>query len=195
VDAQPVLHPVGPLPPRVYWIRRAVLVAVVLVLVIGIAVSCAGGSGPKHPAAGPSTSPTPAGTGKPAPAACEHGALAVTASTDADRYAAGTLPRLKVTIHNTGAACVLTESPSARSWTIVSGADQIWTTAGCSSSHTATQTTLKAGGSVSHSLVWNRHRTGKACAVSATQAAPGTYQLTVTVNGVTSGPAIFHLTG
>lgn len=190
-----MLHPVGPLPPWVYWIRRGVLVGILLALVIGIAVSCSGGSGGGHRAAGASTSPTPTGSGHPAPAACEHAALAVTASTDADRYAAGSLPRLKVTIRNTGAACVLTESPSTRSWTIVSGADQVWTTAGCSSSHVATQTTLKAGGSVSHTIVWNRHRSGKACAVSATQAAPGTYQLTVTVNGVTSGPAIFHLTG
>jgi hypothetical protein len=195
VDSQAVLHPVGPLPPRVYWIRRVVLVGILLALVIGIAVSCSGGSGGGRPAAGASTSPRPTGSAQPAPAACEHAALAVTASTDADRYAAGSLPRLKVTIRNTGVACVLTESPSTRSWTIVSGADQVWTTADCARSHTATQTTLKAGGSVSHTIIWNRHRSGKACAVSATQAAPGTYQLTVSVNGVTSGPAIFHLTG
>ena len=189
------MHPVGPLPPRVYWIRRAVLLAIVAVLVVAIAVSCSGGSGGGHPSVTPSSSPTATPTGRAAPAACAHSALSVTASTDADRYAAGTLPRLKVTIRNTGPACVLTESPSTRAWTIVSGADQIWTTAGCASSHAATQTTLKSGGTVSHTIAWNRHRSGKACAVSATEAAPGTYQLTVTVDGVTSGPAIFHLTG
>lgn len=190
-----MLHPVGPLPPRVYWTRRAVLLAILLVLVVAIAVSCSGGSGARHPAAAPSARPTPTGSGHVSPAACAHSALNLTASTDADRYATGTLPRLKMSIHNTGPACVLTESPSARSWTIVSGADQIWTTAGCASSHVATQTTLKAGGTVSHTIVWNRHRSGKGCAVSATLAAPGTYQLTVTADGVTSGPSVFHLTG
>ena len=101
-----------------------------------------------------------------------------------------------MSIRNTGAlACVLTESPRTRSWTIVSGADQVWTTVGCQAGSNARDTTLKAGASARHTLLWNRHRTGKGCTVSTTEAAPGTYQLTVTVNGLTSTTAVFHLTG
>jgi hypothetical protein len=177
-----------------------VLLAVLAVILVAIAVSCGAGSGGGHPSA-TATSPKPKPSGSSsspsvAPGACVRSQLAVTATTDADTYAAGTLPRLQLVIRNTGSvACVLSESPSTRSWTIVSGPDKVWTTAGCATSHRVSQTTLSAGGSARHSLVWNRHRSGQKCATSTVEAAPGTYQLTVVVNGVTSGPAVFHLTG
>jgi len=185
--------------PRVYWTRRIALIAALLVVIIAIAVSCSAGSGSGHPpAATPTSSSTPTPSSRPTvnAAACRHGQLAVTASTDATTYPAGVLPHLSVSIRNTGAvACVLTESPRTRSWTIVSGTDQIWTTAGCQAAGTAHDTTLKAGAAVHHSVTWNRHRSDKGCAASSVEAAPGTYQLTVSVNGLTSSTAVFHLTG
>lgn len=59
------LRPVGPLPPSVYWRRRAVLLGVPLVLILAIAYSC-GGSNPKqaaHTSATPPVSPPSTGTG------------------------------------------------------------------------------------------------------------------------------------
>ena len=198
MDSSPLLRPVGPLPPRVYWTRRIGLLAVVAVLLVVVAVSCSGGSGSPHarsqPSPTPSPTPTPTQGTARAAAACTRAQLSVTAATDADQYPAGSLPRLRVTVRNTGSGpCVLTESPSSRTWTIVSGTDQVWTTTGCASSHTATATTLGKGSFVRHTIVWNRHRSGKQCAVSSTEAGAGTYQLTVTVNGITSAPAVFHL--
>jgi hypothetical protein len=199
VDSRPplahaVLQPVGPLPPRVYWTRRLVLLAVIAVLIAAVAVACAGGSShPRQPAA-PVVSPSPSPSAAAANGRCTSAGINVDAATDADSYAPGTLPRLTVTVSTKGAvSCVLTESPSARTWTIVSGADQIWTTAGCQSGHNATRTVLKPGSAVRHTIVWNRHRSDKKCAVS-TAATPGTYQLIVIVNGVRSQPAVFHLT-
>ena len=90
---------------------------------------------------------------------------------------------------------MLTESARTRSWTIVSGNDKVWTTVGCQSAGTARNTTLKAGAAVRHAMVWNRHRSDKGCTVSTVEAAPGTYQLTVNVNGISSSTAVFHLTG
>ena len=194
-----MLHPVGPLPPRVYWTRRVLLLAVLAVVLLVIAVSCSGGS--SSPRAAGSTGGTPrpspsSTTPSSAPIACSRDQLAVTAETDADKYAAGTLPRLTAVVRNTSAtACTLTESPKTRTWTVVSGADQVWTTVGCVTSATAKSTTLAPGKSVRHTIVWNRHRSGEKCTTSTVEAAPGTYQLTVTVNGVTSGIAVFHLTG
>jgi len=189
-----VLQPVGPLPPRVYWTRRVVVLAVLAVLIAGIAVACAGGSGHPRAAAKPAVSPSPQTASHAAGGRCTGADLDVVASTDADKYAAGILPRLTVTVRARGAAsCVLIESPSARTWTIVSGADQIWTTAGCRTSHTATRTVLQPGMTVHHTIVWNRHRSDKRCAAT-NAAAPGTYQLVVVVNGVQSQPAVFHLT-
>jgi len=197
VDSRALLQPVGPLPPRVYWTRRAALLAILAVLIIAIAVSCSGGSGSGHPAASTSTTtPTPSSSPTVTAAACRRDQLAVTASTDATTYPAGVLPRLQLSVRNTGSlACVLTDSPRTRSWTIVSGTDQIWTTAGCPAASNAHDTTLKPGTAVRHTIVWNRHRSGKDCTLQTDPAAPGTYQLTVTVNGVTSTTAVFHLTG
>ena len=192
-----LLHPVGPLPERVYWTRRVALLGIIAVLIIAIAVACSGGSSSGHPSAStPTSSPTPSTGPTVTASACRRDQLAVTASTDATTYAADVLPRLQVNIRNTGSlACVLTESPRTRSWTIVSGTDQLWTTVGCQAAATAHNTTLKVGAEVRHSLLWNRHRSGKGCIVSTTEAGPGTYQLTVSVNGITSTTAIFHLTG
>jgi hypothetical protein len=192
--AHAVLQPVGPLPPRVYWTRRLVVLALVAVLIAAVAVACSGGSTRPRPRATPIPSPSPSRSPAAANGRCTGADIDVVATTDADKYAPGTLPRLTVTVSTKGAvACVLTESPSARTWTIVSGPDQIWTTAGCQSGHLATRTALKPGAPVRHTIVWNRHRSDKKCAVS-TAATPGTYQLTVIVNGVRSPPAVFHLT-
>jgi hypothetical protein len=199
VDSRPplahaVLQPVGPLPPRVYWTRRLVVLAVIAVLIAAVAVACSGGSThPRHRAT-PIVSPSPVPSPAAANGKCTGAGINVVATTDADKYAPGTLPRLTVTVSTKGAvSCVLTESPSARTWTIVSGPDQIWTTAGCQSGHNASRTVLKPGAPVRHTIVWNRHRSDKKCAVSAV-ATPGTYQLIVVVNGVQSQPAVFHLT-
>ena len=192
--AQAVLRPVGPLEPRVYWTRRFVALAVVAVLIAAVAVACSGGGSHPRRTAALIPSPSPHATSSVPNGRCGSSDLEVAASTDADKYAPGTLPRLSVTVRTRGTvSCVLTESPSARTWTIVSGADQIWTTAGCQSGHTASRTVLKPGAQVRHTIVWNRHRSDKKCAIS-TAATPGTYQLIVIVNGVRSQPAVFHLT-
>jgi hypothetical protein len=185
------------MPPRVYWTRRAALLGILVVLIIAIAVSCSGGSGSGTPSASrPTSSPTPSTPPTVAAAACRRDQLTVTANTDATTYPAGVLPRLQVSVRNTGSqACVLTESPRTRSWTIVSGTDQVWTTVGCQAASTARDTTLRPSAAVRRSIVWNRHRSGKGCTASSAQAAPGTYQLTVSVNGITSTTAVFHLTG
>src|SRR5947199_10039732 len=101
-----MLHPVGPLPPRVYWTRRVVLLAIFAVILIAVAVSCGAGSGSGHAAASPETktktqpsaSTTPSASTAPAP--CRRKQLAVTASTDAATYTSGTLPRLRLTVRN-----------------------------------------------------------------------------------------------
>src|SRR5947209_5300998 len=114
MDPRAVLHPVGPLPPRTYWLRRLAPLAILLALLIVVAVSCSGGGSAKKPtaASGPTGSPTPSfppstrssTTGTGTPPGCTRAALEVTASTDATKYPAGSLPRLVVTVRNTGLA-------------------------------------------------------------------------------------------
>src|SRR4051794_27082655 len=136
MDPGAVLHPVGPKPPRTYWIRRAGLIVVVVVAVVLVAHACSGGGAGKGDdrAAGDrqriSTTPTPtvsdSASHEPLPR-CRHSALQVTAASDAETYAAGVLPRFTAVVRNVGAtACRFPSQPSARAWTVESGADRIW---------------------------------------------------------------------
>jgi cytoskeletal protein RodZ len=59
-----VLHPVGPLPPRAYWLRR-VLIVLVVVLVVALVWWLFAGMGSGSPAAGPTGSGTPTPTTTP----------------------------------------------------------------------------------------------------------------------------------
>src|SRR5947209_11678555 len=122
-----VLHPVGPQPARVYWLRRLMPLLILFVLVLVIAISCSGGSSAKRstPATGtaatptrtPTPTPTRATTSSPAP--CGSGDLGVTAGTDTAKYPTGVLPRLVVRVRNTGlTACTFADAPSRRVWTV-----------------------------------------------------------------------------
>lgn len=196
MDARAVLHPVGPHEPRVYWTRRAVLLAaVVVVLVLLAAYGCSGGTAkPTATSSGhPTTTPTPAPSATAAAAvpACVKSQLSVAATTDATTYPAGVLPRLTATVRTT-AECRL--PASAINWEIVSGTDTVYTTVGCPAASHVTYT-LRPSHPVRPGRVWDRHRSVAGCATPGTSAAPGTYQLRVTVDGVQSGVAVFHLAG
>lgn len=196
MDAHAVLHPVGPHEPRVYWIRRAtLLLAVVLVLVLLTAYGCSGGNG--HPAASPRTTPSPSATPTPSaskgPAACAERNLTVVASTDATTYPAGVLPHLSVTIRTGGSAPCELPARAIR-WEIVSGTDTVYTTAGCPPGNGAAFT-LRPGHPARTGRIWDRHRSLPGCATPGSAATAGTYQLRVTVDGVQSAVAVFHLTG
>jgi hypothetical protein len=206
MDPRALLEPVGPLPPRVYWVRRGALLAALVLLVVVIAVSCSGGSSRRAaqtvkpvatstPATTPSATPTSSASLSPAIPHCGRADITVTVSTDAPSYPPGVIPQLQVSIRNSSArTCYLTESPSRRTWTIVSGSDTVWTTAGCQRSSAAVRTTLSPGESVRHTLAWNRHRSGPQCTTTSTEAPPGTYQLSTVVSGVHSDKAVFRLT-
>ena len=197
MDARAVLHPVGPHEPRVYWTRRAVLLlAAVVVLVLVSAYGCSGGSA--HPAASrgtppPTASSTPSPTASTGTAGCAKSDLSVVASTDASTYAAGVLPHLSVTIRTSGS--VACELPARGiSWEIVSGTDTVYTTAGCPPAARASFT-LRPSHPARTGRIWDRHRSLPGCTSPGAAAAPGTYQLWVTVDGVRSAVAVFHLTG
>jgi hypothetical protein len=127
-----VLHPVGPQPARVYWVRRLVLLLLAAVLVTGLALAvgtarggAADGQGAADgaPAAGagegaqgavPQDAGSEAtdgtedagddaeGTEDDAAAACAPETLTTTLAADAPSYPAGATPTFTVTLSNTG---------------------------------------------------------------------------------------------
>jgi hypothetical protein len=201
MDPGALLHPVGPHEPRVYWTRRAVLFVVVLVLVLVLAFACGGGSSGtpttsvNHPRPTPSTSTS--APASPAPTTtCTAAQIRVTATTDAASYPAGVQPHLTVAVRNTSAQpCRLPVGPGAVTWTIVSGPDQVWTTAGCPHTKTSTRTLLRRGQPWRSTIVWDRHRSVPGCATQGRVATAGTYQLRTSTLGVAAPAAVFHLTG
>lgn len=200
MDSRAVLHPVGPHEPRVYWTRRAFLVAgLLLVFVLVIAYGCSGRAA--HPTAAnrPSTAPSASHTPSPTPtpstavAACAASQVTVAASTDATTYPAGVLPHLTATLRTSGpTACQV--PASALRWEIISGTDTVYTTAGCPATGHATYQ-IRPNHPVRIGRIWDRHRSVAGCATPGTSAGSGTYQLRVAVDGVQSPVAVFHLTG
>jgi hypothetical protein len=201
MDARGVWRPVGPRPARTYWMRRAVLLLVLVVIVVGAARARSGGSPQSRqgtaspgPVASPSSS-GPAAGHHHKPARCRRGDLSVQATTDATSYPAGVSPRLSVIVRNTSPApCRFRSDPAARTWSILSGSDQVWSTADCTGPGHRVLSRLGAGKTISYAVVWDRHRSVAGCASAGAEAQPGAYRLYVTVDRVRSAAAIFHLT-
>jgi hypothetical protein len=174
-----------------------VLLVVLVVLIVVVAKACSGGSA-KSGASGPGTTSSPTSTVSPSPARvpdCLRRDLSVTADADASTYPAGATPRLSAVVRNVSDhACRFRTSPGDRVWTIVSGSDQVWSSADCTRKGAIAKSRLQAGKTIAYALVWNRHRSAKSCPSDTPQAPRGTYQLKVTVNGVAADTVVFHLT-
>jgi hypothetical protein len=187
------MHPSGPEPPTVYWIRRAAVVVVAITVlallwwVIGAvrgggsadaAVDSSSASGSPSPAAsgspeassqpsgdGTATSqPTSSATQDAAPVACEDSAIAVDATTDASTYPVGSTPRLTLTIENTGSvACKRDVGPKANELSITSGGYHVWSSDDCNASDKSKVVVLKAGEKVASSITWDGKITAPNC--------------------------------
>lgn len=197
MPAHPLLQPVGPRPPGVYWARRSGVLAVVIAAVVLVAYACSGGSGkPAQPRAASSPRPSPSPTATATSTAllpCVASQLMVSASTDAASYPAGVLPRLGVAIRTAGSPCTLPAGSVL--WEVISGTDKVWTSVGCASIASKEHGDVRPNHPIRFGLIWDRHRSTPNCGPSGAAAGDGTYQLFVTVRGQKSSPAVFHLTG
>lgn len=210
MDPDALLHPVGPLPATVYWVRRAVLAATAVAVLLLLLNWLAGRGGPPSragaapvrshspapvtPSSLPSSpsSPTASPTLAAVPA-CPDRVLSVVAATDATVYPSGRQPVLSVTIRNTGpGSCRRDVGPGARGLTIRSGSDRIWSSDDCEGAGSAT-ITLARGAARSFALRWPRMRSEPSCPGRGTPARPGTYRLYARLGSITSGPAVFYL--
>ncbi|WP_182112147.1 MULTISPECIES: DUF4232 domain-containing protein [unclassified Actinotalea] len=203
-----VLRPVGPRPPRVYWIRRLVLLAAV-VLVLALAwslVSKAFGAGraadtpddttPVAAAeadaeAATETVEQPADVG---PVACAAADLTVTLTTDARSYPAGAQPTFTVAVTNAGTIpCTVDAAATQRELVVTSGADRIWSSLDCSPDPAANLLLLEPGGRADTPVVWDRTRSAAGCPGGLPEPGAGTYSAVVSTLGATSGAAVFEL--
>lgn len=154
------------------------------------------------PTAAPTTgTPTPAASSTAAAVVptCRDGDLTVAVTVDQPTYGSGTDPRLLLTVTNTsGHACRSDLGTDARSFTVYSGSDRIWSSADCAHG-SATVAVLTPKQSIAYAGTWARRRSSPAspaspaCPSSGTAALPGTYRLFGRLGALVSAPVVFGL--
>ncbi len=216
------MHPSGPEPPTVYWIRRAavVVIAITVLALLWWLIGAVRGGGSAEAVADTSSSSasaetssspqpsasgsaggsvdesTPAASSETEPVACEDSAIAVDATTDASTYPVGSTPRLTLTIENTGdVSCKRDVGPKANELSITSGGYHVWSSDDCNASDNSKVVVLKAGEKVASSITWDGRLTSAGCPDENGPAAKaGTYRVEGRNLKVTSEPTPFSLT-
>ncbi|WP_066585915.1 hypothetical protein [Cellulomonas timonensis] len=198
-----VLRPAGPLPSRVYWTRRFVVLGLPLLVVIVVVWALLGrggtpdadnvnadGSGEQEPVDGAEDEPADPG----APQACAPEALALTLAADSASYAAAAIPTFTVTLANTGEVDCLVDAGSGQlEIAIVSGEDRIWSSRDCPAGAAERKLLLGPGQSDVTQVQWTRVRSAEGCATGLPAVKSGTYSATLTAAGAASAPQVFVL--
>jgi len=174
------MHPSGPEPASVYWVRRAAIVVLALTVVVGawwLLGAIRGSSAPTSSEATP-TEPTtatalpgteasaaPAVPVEPAePGPCPDSAITVEASTDSSTYRVGAEPKLTLAITNTGTtACTRDVGPKANELEITSGGYHVWSSDDCNASDKTKVVLIEPGQTVASSIAWNGRLSQKGC--------------------------------
>jgi len=202
-----VVRPRGPLPPKVYWRRRLIVLAILVLIIVVLVIVFIprGGAGPESTQStgmettGPLATPVPTAT---AGGVCDPSRIAITADTDKTEYAAGELPQLWFTLENkTSQPCTIevgsTDSTFAVSSPSGSGDEIYWTTADCASAEAAqpVTVTLKPGiPEESQKVSWPRARsTPGDCTLTEPQvgADGASFDFRVTLDGLSATKRIY----
>ncbi len=219
-----MLHPVGPLPPSVYWRRRLVLFGAPLLILLTIAVALVGGGGGATPtaaststssaAATTSAAPTPttsaaATTTHPAsirptttaaaPAtvtACTKAQLKVSAASDAASYPAGAQPDLSLVVVNAGPApCIQDLADSQIELRVYAGSARVWGSHDCQVQPGTSPQRLPVGQTIRRSIQWSGLSSQPGCAGTRQRVPAGTYTLYPLLGGVQGKASQFVLAG
>jgi hypothetical protein len=178
------LEPAGPLPPSVYWRRRAiVLVLAILVFSGGWTLFTAFNAG---------TTPAPTASQTPgAVAACNSNDIALRAETNQEAYAEGEFPQFSMTITNAGTtACTLEVGTDKQKYVIMSGSDLIWDSTVCQIAPQPFSQVFEAGQALTTDAVeWGRARSDNCDSGTPAVGGGASYQLTVYVGEIQSAEA------
>jgi hypothetical protein len=178
------LEPAGPLPPSVYWRRRAiVLVLAILVFSGGWTLFTAFNAG---------TTPAPTASQTPgAVVACNSTDIALRAETNQESYAEGEFPQFSMTITNAGTTpCTLEVGTDKQKYLIMSGSDPIWDSTVCQIAPQPFSQVFEAGQSLTTDAVeWGRARSDNCDSGTPAVGGGASYQLTVYVGEIQSTEA------
>jgi len=195
-------HPIGELPPEVYWRRRLVAGAFLLlaILVVFFLIKAASAGPPKTP--GPGVSETPSVTTTPSPAvtgvrACGVADLIIDLAPTTRDFASPTSPTFHATVTQKGlTACVLDPAVTGTELLVTSGSDRIWSNLDCAQPLlSGTPVALSPNQTADLTAEWPRIRSNPSCGTGLATPLHGTYHATLTIDGVTSTTATFTLSG
>ncbi len=210
------MHPNGPEPSSVYWIRRAAILVVLLTVVLGVwwlfgAVLGGDSSTPTSAVADSESADPEAGTqaGGDAPAeaasaapltpaepvGCPNAVIRVEATTDSSTYTVGENPRLTLSITNTGdVACTRDVGAKANELEITSGGYHVWSSDDCNASNDSKVSVLEPGQTFASAITWNGRLSQKGCPEGkGAKAKAGRYDLQGRNGKVKSDPTPFAL--
>jgi hypothetical protein len=208
-----VTRPRGPLPARVYWVRRLLVLGVVFGLVFGLSRLLGGDDRSAEPAARPAsavqsgsatpsavstadarpgTSPTPGPSPKTTmtkpPLAmptgpCRDNDVRVVPDLQETAYAGGTV---RLTLRLTtfrSAACTWTVSPETVAVRLTSGSDRIWSSQDCPKAVPEQQVVLRDREATFVDVTWGGRRSDSDCSRNTQWAEPGYYHLAAAAMG------------
>jgi hypothetical protein len=186
-----LLRPVGHLPARVYWVRRALVLVVLVVLLVLLLRLFGGGGGqdPVNSAAQQTTSPTQSGDTR-----CAATEVRISVLPASRTITSGTRLNFAIQLSAVSTQCTATIDPTVLSLTITSGKDQIWTTSHCEQAISQATMILAAGKVSTSTVAWDGHRSGPGCLPGQLVAKPGTYVATAVYDGLASTPQAFKIT-
>jgi len=200
-------NPQPPLPARVYWVRRAVVLGIPLLVVVLLVVWLTGrgddaGATPAAQTTTTTTPPADATTPSATPTTepggvvdCDATTLALAMTATAASFGPGQSPAFTVSITNNGSEpCLVDAGEASREIVITSGADRVWSNRDCIVAGTETRDLLlPAGGNDTSQLAWNRVRSAPACPEGLPAPGAGTYSAQLTLAGAAAAPAVFGL--
>jgi hypothetical protein len=212
-----MLRPVGSLPPRVYWRRRAVLLAVLgaVILLLTLTVHALGSKGsgaragastsdvshtssapPSTNATRPSTPPVASSTGaSSAVVPCSVGQLVIAAASDKATYKIGDQPVVALQVTNTGVLpCSEALGDAQIEFRIYNGAARVWGSHDCKIDQTPDVETLPVNSTVAKTVTWSGYSSETNCGVRQRVGA-GTYTLSAYLAGTLGKTAQFAITG
>lgn len=184
-------RPVGPEPAQTYWLRRAVVAALVLLPLVLLLSLLGGDDGQERLATSPPASrplpsqvstsdPTASPSASPTPSAvpCEADVVRIEALADEEAYDLGATPRLALRVTNTGSGpCVRDLGQAAVELLVVSGSDRIWSSDDCAPGGEADPTVLEPGASEVSTVTWPGTRSEPGCDGGQEAASAGTYRV------------------
>ncbi|HSN11303.1 MAG TPA: hypothetical protein VLS51_04265 [Propionibacteriaceae bacterium] len=135
---------------------------------------------------------TPTASSAP-PADCDPGVLTLAVSAPGS-LKAGATAQLTVTVTNSGLDPCTFTFDSQFTMTIVSGTDQIWTTADCAQWAPSGSQQLAVGATATWQTTWDRHRSEAGCKLVQTTLRPGTYVVNAMYTGAATAQQVVLLT-